>query len=192
MYIIILLILLIPTSLVAVTADRQIRRRKAAKQEVANPSSQREQAGATPTATDLSSWIARFLPKKDLDQGKRFQAWSTQAFADQPALQAWLKALPDPAIQALTAHLVAFCTEMNVDLNWLLDQQAQQQPLLTRDIQMIVLHYLQACYTAVGAQDGVRAFKSYREFDQNPYAKVNQGFVKALFATLLDQKLTPG
>lgn len=188
-----LLLLFATTAFVAISVDRRIAQTKAKQKAEASgqdTSTKPATAEPAPAANLMSTWLNRLTGKKVDDQGARFRVWTIHAFANQSALSQWLNSLPDPAIQALATHTAAFCTEMGVELDWLLEQQVQQSPL-AKDLSTMISHYLQACYTGVLAQDGVRAFKSFHEFDQNPYGQANKAFVQTLFQTLLDQKLTP-
>lgn len=180
MNVVLWVILVVGIGAAAVSIDRRIEKLRAA---------QAKPAEGAPQA--VSGWRAWFFAQKPSDQGRRFRAWSALALVNQPDLQRWLAALPDPAMEALARHVATFCTDVGIDLNWLLYQHLQQQPTVAQEVTNIVTHYVRACYIAVVAHDDVTAFKEYREFEQNPYGKANQAFMQTLFRTLLAQKLTP-
>lgn len=186
-----LLTLLILVGAGAVLVDRTIRERKLARA-AAQAATQTAETSETQESTAQGNWFTRLFQRTSgPDITPQFRTWSKQTFADQPALQNWLDALPEPAFKALADDLDRFCHNLGVDLKWLMEQPANKNSSLLQSLTKIPTHFIQACYQAVTIQDELTATKTYQEFVENPYAKANYAFLQNLFAQLVEAKLTP-
>lgn len=92
---------------------------------------------------DFKNWIAVNIPKDD-------------------PLREWLLSLPEEAIEALTRQLAAFCQDLNLELEWLvnnkLDLETRQQ------LEQIVISYCRSCLKAVEIQPQIVTFRNYARF----------------------------
>ncbi len=166
----------------AVVADRRIQARKQA--DLA--------AAQSTTETKLArNWRAPWRRPRPIEKTQTFRAWAVTSFADQPALQHWLAALSDEAIQLLTAKLTDFCTDLGFEFDWLLDHKVDQEGTLAPRLQSIALQYIAACYQALLVQEDVKVFQTWLDFTEQPYRKEQQALAQYLLAKLLAQGLTP-
>lgn len=126
----------------------------------------------------------------DVDE---FRQWLTEAFntdqVDDQAVRHWLISVPEPGMEAFMQHITSFCTDMNVDLAWLVDGKLDINPELRTATTEVVRHYCRACYQAVLIQPDVYAFEALQAFERHPTAGNNGAFGQKLFARLLDAKL---
>lgn len=99
-----LLVLLGGFAWLAVLGDRRIRRRKQARLAA--------EATQPPTEPQLNQNGRIWRRSQPSEEVHAFRAWAVATFANQPALQHWLAALSDEAIQLLTTKIVDFCIDL--------------------------------------------------------------------------------
>lgn len=80
------------------------------------------------------------------------KAWVETSLGNEKQLQAWLLALPNEGLQALGEKIAEFCTDMNVDLNWLLNPVAEVDPGAKRAAEEMIVDYCKICFKAVQSQ----------------------------------------
>jgi len=181
---IVLLVLLGGFGWLAVWADRRIQARKQASVEAA--------AAQPPTEPELNQGRrARWHRPDQKATVSAFRTWAVVVFAEQPVIEHWLATLSDDAIQALTAKLTDFCTDMGFEFAWLLGCKVDQEATLAPRLQTIVIHYIEACYQAWLVQEDIKAFQVWQDFTQHPYRQDQQALAQRVLAQLLDQGLTP-
>ena len=181
----------------SVALDRRLQRRK--------------QAGATAPATESATqgtiatftskvadslrggpkaWFDSLRGKKPADLPQRFLARIDKVPTVEKSVKDWLHSLSEPGLQAFTEQLAAFCSDMGFELEWLVEQQFDQNPELTKTAEKIVLSYCQACQQAAMAQEDIEAHKMLQAFEQNPSSSKHQEFGQKLFAKLVQEGLT--
>lgn len=192
-----LLILVVIVGSISIIVDRRIQARRAAQAGAA--AAPAEQAtNAPPEETQnaglqkrLRFWQRRLAPQPQPDPLQPFRTWAVETFADQPDVRYWLAALPDPALKAFLAELSIFCQQLGFELNWVVEKQVNQYPVLTQRLRDIILQYSNACREAVLAQDELKIFKAWQTFELNPYGKEEQQLAEKLFNQLVTQNITP-
>lgn len=98
----------------------------------------------------------------------RFRAWVERALTPTPELQAWLLSLSEEGLQALTQRVDAFCSDVNINLAWLVDQDIDVAPELKQTVQTIVVDYLTMCWKAVQHQNDIALFGYYYQAVRDP------------------------
>lgn len=114
----------------------------------------------------------------------QFRAWVTDAPVD-PSLKAWLSSLSDEGMQALTMQISEFCTNLNLDLRWLVEHQLDKEPQFKAFMQDIVILYCTACWKAVQAQPTAVFLNLYESI----VASHNDQYTQPLFAELVKRDM---
>ena len=88
------------------------------------------------------------------DLATPFRAWAetSDLLAKEPVLQAWLVGLPAESLQALAEKVVEFCVEMDVNLDWLFNEEADIDPDAKVAAEEMVVDYCKICLKAVQNQ----------------------------------------
>ncbi|SEA52662.1 hypothetical protein SAMN05660964_01777 [Thiothrix caldifontis] len=91
---------------------------------------------------------------KHKDLATPFHAWveTSALMAKEQALQAWLLGLPAEGLQALAEKVAEFCVEMDVELDWLFDAEADVDPNAKVAAEEMVIDYCKICLKAVQNQ----------------------------------------
>lgn len=118
-----------------------------------------------------------------------FAVWVSASLGHAPGLQAWITALPAPALQALVDQTAIFCAEMNLNLAWLVEQQLEDEPVLKQAATDMVVAYCTACWKAVDAQPELQVFGTYQRFLQDPDSRQYRVLRRRLLAQLIEQGL---
>lgn len=100
--------------------------------------------------TELSAPFA----SKHKDLSTPFRAWSetSDLMAKEQALQVWLQGLSAEGLQALAEKVAEFCMEMDVNLNWLFDEEADVDPDAKAVAEEMIVDYCKICLKAVQNQ----------------------------------------
>lgn len=91
---------------------------------------------------------------KNKDLEAPFRAWveTSTLMAREQALQTWLLGLPVEGLQALAEKVAEFCVEMDVELEWLFDTEADVDPNAKAAAEEMVIDYCKICLKAVQNQ----------------------------------------
>lgn len=183
----------------AVALDRRWHRRKQAGDTAPAPESAQETtASFTSRVADSVSasvrggpkaWFDSLRGKKSAHLPQQFLAWIDKVDTVEKPVKDWLHALSEPGLQAFTEHLAAFCSDMGFELEWLVEQQFDQNPELAQAAEKIVLPYCRACQQAAAAQEDIEAHKTLQAFEHNPSSRKQQEFGQKLFAKLVQEGL---
>ena len=135
------------------------------------------------------AWFQSLRRKKPANLPQQFLAWIDKVDTVEQPVKDWLHALSEPGLEAFTEHLAAFCSDMGFELEWLVEQQFDQNPELAQATEKIVLPYCRACQQAAAAQEDIEAHKTLQAFEQNPSSRKQQEFGQKLFAKLVQDGL---
>lgn len=102
-------------------------------------------------------------------------------------LTAWLKHLPEEALVALTGSVSAFCSELDIEMSWLLENQLDEEPKLKALVSEIVFNYLSACRKAALSWGDTRTFRVLRELES--HLASDKPFTRQLYLMLVQNKL---
>jgi hypothetical protein len=127
--------------------------------------------------------------KQEPQAVQAFAQWAATSLGHEPALQAWIAALPAPALQALVDQVATFCAEMNLNLAWLVEGRLGEEPVLQQAAHEIVVAYCSACWKAVAAQPEVQLFDTYQRLLQDPTNRRHRALSQQLYAQLIEQGL---
>ncbi|QTR46596.1 hypothetical protein J9253_01150 [Thiothrix litoralis] len=78
--------------------------------------------------------------------------WAQTDLGEEQPLQTWLVGLPDEGLQALGESIANFCMEMDVELDWLFDPDAEVDPNAKAAAEEMVVDYCKICLKAVQNQ----------------------------------------
>lgn len=99
-------------------------------------------------------WTEMAAPftSKSKELATPFRAWAESSLGNESALQAWLVGLPNEGLQALAEKVAEFCVEMDVDIEWLFDAEAEVDPNAKAAAEEMVTDYCKICLKAVQQQ----------------------------------------
>jgi len=98
------------------------------------------------------SELASPFISKTKDLATPLRNWAQTALGDEKPLQTWLIGLPDEGLQALGDNIANFCMEMDVELDWLFDPEAEVDPNAKAAAEEMVVDYCKICLKAVQNQ----------------------------------------
>ncbi|MFM8330909.1 MAG: hypothetical protein ACKN9T_04415 [Candidatus Methylumidiphilus sp.] len=98
----------------------------------------------------------------------KFRAFAADDLGGNPAMQAWLLSLPEPAFQALTQGAVRYCADLKIDLSWLAERHIDVAPPVRQAARAIVADYLHGCWLAVRNKKGIVLFGVYQQLVAEP------------------------
>jgi hypothetical protein len=93
----------------------------------------------------------------------KFRAWIENELIHQENLQTWLLSLSDSAFQAITDSSARHCKDLNISLDWLFGQDLKVAPEVGATIKLIIIEYLDGCFTAVHGQESIALFSLYEQ-----------------------------
>jgi hypothetical protein len=119
----------------------------------------------------LNLYFAWFNVKLKLDAlfGKqkfralKFRAWIENELTQQENLQTWLLTLSDSAFQAITDSSARHCKDLNISLDWLFGKDLRVAPEVGATIKLIIIEYLEGCFTAVNGKESIALFSLYEQ-----------------------------
>lgn len=118
-------------------------------------------------AVELRAWLrggAKTLSgERSRALAQSFRAWADVHF-DDPPLHAWIAALSDEGLLALSLEVSRFCSSLGFELAWLVEGELADEPELEARARAIVVLYCQACYHALEAHDGFARFARRRRW----------------------------
>ena len=129
---------------------------------------------------------SRIGSKKEDNFGPQLLAWVEQESGER-VLAAWLKHLPEEALAALSDGVSAFCSELDIEISWLLENQLDEEPKLKALISEIVLNYLSACHQAALSWGDTRTFRVLTELES--HLASDKPFTRQLYLMLVENKL---
>jgi len=92
------------------------------------------------------------LKLKQQDYATPLKSWAQSGLNNESKLQAWLLALPEEGLQALGEKVHEFAVEMDLDLNWLTDPEAESLPEARQAAEEMVTDYCKLCMKTVQKQ----------------------------------------
>lgn len=98
------------------------------------------------------SELASPFTSKTKDLATPLRDWAQTALGNEQPLQTWLVGLPDEGLQALGENIANFCMEMDVELDWLFDPEAEVDPNAKAAAEEMVVDYCKICLKAVQNQ----------------------------------------
>lgn len=97
--------------------------------------------------------VSASLAPKQEDLATPFKAWVQTSLEDEPVLQKWLLSLSEESLQALAEKVAEFCQEMNIELDWVIDPEADISEKSKKNAASIVTDYCKICLKAVNNQN---------------------------------------
>ncbi|MEN8220125.1 MAG: hypothetical protein ABFS56_28000 [Pseudomonadota bacterium] len=104
----------------------------------------------------LENILPSFMKKKT-SMASLLKAWVENTLTDKPELQTWLLSLSPEGLEVLTDKVEVFCTDMGMDLAWLLAPDAEVTPDLTQKTEELVIDYCNLCLKALQNQPSAAA-----------------------------------
>jgi hypothetical protein len=98
------------------------------------------------------SELASSFTPKNKDLATPLRDWAQTALGNEQPLQTWLVGLPDEGLQALGENIANFCVEMDVELDWLFDPEAEIDANAKAAAEEMVVDYCKICLKAVQKQ----------------------------------------
>ncbi len=141
------------------------------------------------TVEDIKGMGNKIRDRKSSDLSGQFRSWAADGLETDEDLKVWLAALSDKGIEALTEQLATFCSELNLELSWLVRQQLNHKPDLKRAGEEIVIFYCRACWKAVQIQDDIQIFTTLQDIQNNPSDKKYRALSQKLYAELAKREL---
>ena len=89
---------------------------------------------------------------KDLPTLWRVWIETSPALAQEIHLKTWLQGLSNDGLQALAEKTAEFCAEMNADMDWLFEAEADLNPYAKAASEELVIDYCKLCFKAVQKQ----------------------------------------
>ncbi len=120
-----------------------------------------------------------------------FRQWAAESLEQEEGLKAWLASLSDEGVQALSGQLASFSADLNMDLEWLLNGQLEEEPELKQALEEIVVAFCLACWKATQVQDEVEVYTTYQNLEDNPNSRKNRDLTQQLFVTMVNKELVP-
>lgn len=129
---------------------------------------------------------SRMNSKEEDHSAQQLLAWiEKEPGAD--ILTAWLKHLPEEALVVLIGEVSAFCSELDIEMSWLLHNQLDEEPKLKALVSEIVLNYLSSCHKAALSWGDTRTFRVLRELES--HLARDKPFTRQLYLMLVQNKL---
>ncbi len=126
------------------------------------------------------------------DLSEPFKAWAAKNLGPgDEVLKAWLIEMPEPALNALIHKLADFCTELNLDLHWLVSDQIKLEPKLKETMHEVVVSYCWACWKAVQVQPDIEVFRTFMAVVEDPAGTGQQDISQKLLNDLRKHNLAP-
>jgi Sec-independent protein translocase protein TatA len=88
------------------------------------------------------------IPKK-ADLATPIRAWAKRSLADEAALQQRLLSLPDENLQIFGEKISEFCEEMDIQLDWVINPDADVPEKTKQHAENVVIDYCKLCLRAV-------------------------------------------
>lgn len=129
---------------------------------------------------------SRINSKEEDHSAEQLLAWAEKE-PGATMLSAWLKHIPEEALVVLLGEVSAFCTELDIEISWLLENQLEEEPKLKALVSEIVLNYLSACHKAALSWDDTRAFRVLRELESHLVS--DKPFARQLYLMLAQNEL---
>ncbi len=138
---------------------------------------------------EVKEFSDRVIPKKQPPLTAEFRAWAAESLDGEKTLQSWLASLSDEGLEALSEQLAIFCTDLNLELGWLVNKEMERAPELKRAVEEIVISYCQACWQAAQIQNELNEFRAYHDIVSNP--DKHRDVKQKLYAELVKEELAP-
>jgi|GEM_PF-2898383 len=104
---------------------------------------------------------------------------------------AWLNKLPPEELASFTQKVADFCISLNFELNWLVDPKVKVDEQLKLALKETVILYSLAHWRVAQAQDNIKAFAIFHNWQKNPTTKEHKILSQLLFGELVAQKVIP-
>ena len=184
-----LIILIAIISAASIILDRKWQARQTATtDDTESADSEATPAKLTARMTDgiKESWD-KLRGRSSTELTQQFKTWVDQELKGEKGLKDWVASLSDEGIESLTKQLATFCSDLNLDLAWLVNGDLEVDPDLKKNAQAIVVAYCSACWQAAQAQNDLHAFTIFRTFEQDPSNKKHRQFGQKLYAKLAEE-----
>ncbi len=129
---------------------------------------------------------SRMNSKEEDHSAEQLLAWAEEE-PGAAMLSAWLKHIPEEALVVLLGEVSAFCTELDIEISWLLENQLEEEPKLKALVSEIVLNYLSSCHKAALSWGDTRTFRVLRELEN--HLATDKPFARQLYLMLAQNKL---
>jgi len=110
---------------------------------------------------------------------------TAQAFAT------WLAGLSLEETAAFDQDLSAFCSGLNFELAWLLNQELDDDPGLKQAVDEAVVLYALAHHKATQVQGNIEVFRTFMAWQEDPTKGEHKELTQALFDKLVEKGLAP-
>ena len=184
-----LITLVAVVAVISVILDRQWQARQAAKR---SESTEEDKTGPAVTSRITEKFQTvrdRFGGRKQAKLAKQFQAWAAENITDNEGLKDWFDSLSQDGVTALTGQLSSFCSDLNLELSWLIEGQLDGDPDLKQAAENIVVGYCAACRKAYQVQDDLSALVTFEAYKRAPTSRKHREFVQQLYAKLAEDEL---
>ncbi len=103
------------------------------------------------------------MTPKTVDYSPEFRGWLEQNLGEEPELKAWIEGLSDDGLGALTVRVAGFAADLNIRMEWLLDNSVEISPRLKSTCQSILINYLKVCQQGIAGQSDITIFDTYNK-----------------------------
>lgn len=110
----------------------------------------------------LKEKVHSFTPK-NVDHAPAFKLWIENNLDDNPELKSWLMELSDDGFGALTLRVSGFTADLNIEMEWLLDNTIEISPKLKAACKAIIINYLGVCRQGIAEQSDITIFDTYHK-----------------------------
>ncbi len=121
---------------------------------------------------------------------QQFTQWLNEQ-AEKPAQQLAerLAVLPNEQQVIFTTQVADFCSTLNFELEWLIDQKLERDPHLQAELTQVVIDYAQVQWRAMILQPDLYTFITVELWLQEPTSTAHREMARQLFNELSDREL---
>ncbi len=151
--------------------------------------------------TKTGQWLKGWWPTKSNEPSpaQQFKEWMV---ADKQELagslskvsagfRGWVSTASLAELAPFTEQVANFCRSLNFELIWVINPNLNIDPQLKESLAEVVTLYCLAHWHAIQAQDNIRVFAIFNNWQNNPMTKEHQALSQRLFARLVEKKLIP-
>ena len=147
-----LAILVSVVAVISIILDRRWQTRQATKLSEPVEEEKIDSAGSSRIKGKFRAVRDSFGRRKQAKLAKQLQTWAATNITDNDDLKDWFNNLSADGVTALTGQLSLFCSDLNLELDWLFGSELDEDPELKVVAERIVAAYCSACWQAAIAQ----------------------------------------
>jgi hypothetical protein len=132
---------------------------------------------------------ARGWVGKSKREAEQLRAWLAALPGVNKAFKTWLEGLAPKEAEQFTKEISDFGASLNVDRDWLLSGEVDDDPALKKGVEEAMASYCMAYWNGLQVQDNAAVLATFEAWQKAPFNRKNRELSQSLFTRMVDDGL---